>query len=351
MLKKEDDKFMKRCLELAGKAEGLTYPNPLVGAVVVNNGYIVGEGYHIKAGGPHAEVHAIRSVADKSLLEASTLYVSLEPCSHFGKTPPCTDLLIEMKIPRIVIGTIDTSSKVSGSGIKKLVSGGREVIKGVLEEECRWVNRRFFTYNEKRRPYIILKWAQSADGLIDLMRPVGSDTGPYWITGNSERVLVHRWRSQEQSILVGAGTIRTDKPALNVRDWSGNNPVRLILSGSGNLDKYIAKSETNEEIISFTYNTKTTMGNIRMVLLEKNRPASIQIAEFLYENGIQSLFIEGGAQTLTHFIETGLWDEARIFTGTRNFREGVRAPLIEGRIINRSKYGTSSLEVLVNQMD
>jgi len=351
MPKKEDDKFMKRCLELAGKAGGLTYPNPMVGAVVVYKGCIIGEGYHIKAGGPHAEVHAIGSVAEKSLLESSTLYVSLEPCSHFGKTPPCTDLVIESKIPRIVIGTIDTSGKVSGSGIKKLLSGGREVIVGVLEEECRWINRRFFTFNEKRRPYIILKWAQSADGLIDLVRPAGSDTGPYWITGKSERVLVHKWRSQEQSILVGAGTARTDRPELNVRDWAGNNPVRMILSGSGRLDKYITKNETKEEIISFTFNTKTTRGNTRMVLLEKNKPASFQIAEFLYENGIQSLFIEGGAQTLTHFIETGLWDEARIFRGTRNFVEGIKGPLIEGKIIQRSKYGTSTLEVLVNQMD
>lgn len=351
MLKKEDDKFMKRCLELAGKAEGLTYPNPMVGAVIVNNGYIIGEGYHIKAGGAHAEVHAIGSVADKSLLETSTIFVSLEPCSHFGKTPPCADLIIESKIPRIVIGTIDTSSKVSGSGIEKLVSAGREVITGVLEEECRRINRRFFTFNEKKRPYIILKWAQSADGFIDLVRPAGSDTGPYWITGNSERVLVHRWRSQEQSILIGAGTARTDKPALNVRNWSGNDPIKLILSGSGNLDKYLVENETNGTLISFTYNTKTDLGNARRVLLKMDRPASFQIAEFLYENEVQSLFIEGGAQTLNHFIETGLWDEARIFSGTKDFREGVKAPLISGKIIHSSGFGTSTLEVLVNHMD
>ncbi len=190
-------KFMRRCLELAAKAEGLTYPNPLVGALLVHNDTVIGEGYHIKAGGPHAEVIAINSVGDKSLIPHSTLYVSLEPCSHFGKTPPCSELIIRSQIPKIIVGTIDTSDKVSGKGISQLREAGREVITGVLNEECRWINRRFFTFHEKKRPYIILKWARSSDGFIDTVRTPGSVAEPNWISGKSERVLVHRWRAEE----------------------------------------------------------------------------------------------------------------------------------------------------------
>jgi len=348
MQREEDDKFMTRCLDLALKGEGMTRPNPLVGAVVVHRGEIIGEGYHIRAGGPHAEVIAIGSVSDRSLLSESVLYVSLEPCSHQGKTPPCTDLIIESGIPRIVAGTIDTSEKVSGRGIDRLRNAGRVVVTGVMEEECRWVNRRFFTFSEKKRPYITLKWAQSADGFIDTERPKGNGTGPYWISGKPERVLVHKWRSEEQAILVGATTVRTDKPALNVRLWGGNDPLKIILTGSGNLGGYLTFKQTIGTVIVFSSGKHVTEGNETVVQLEDNVPAAIIICKYLYNNGIQSIFVEGGAMVLNHFIENGLWDEARIFTGSARFERGVKAPVIKGLIKQVRDFESSRLEIFVN---
>jgi diaminohydroxyphosphoribosylaminopyrimidine deaminase/5-amino-6-(5-phosphoribosylamino)uracil reductase len=228
----EEIKFMQRCLDLAGRAEGLTYPNPLVGSVIVHQGRVIGEGYHLKAGGPHAEVLAVKSAGGSNIPLSSVLYVNLEPCSHFGRTPPCTDLIIKSGIKKVVIGTTDTSEKVSGNGIRTLIDAGTEIVKGVLEEESRWINRRFFTFHEKKRPYIILKWAESTDGFIDFKRDDTSRKRPYWITGEAERVLVHKWRSAEQSILVGATTLSADDPQLNIRAWEGVDPLRLILTSS-----------------------------------------------------------------------------------------------------------------------
>lgn len=348
MIVESQDKFMRRCIDLAGKAEGLTYPNPLVGAVLVYDDKIIGEGYHLKAGEPHAEVNAINSVTEKSLIPRSILYVSLEPCSHFGKTPPCADQILDWKIPKIVIGTTDTSNNVSGNGIRKLLNNGKEVVTGILEEECRWLNRRFFTFHEKRRPYIILKWAQSADGYIDVIRETDSSAEPHWISGKPERVLVHKWRAEEQAILVGAGTARNDNPSLNVRYWSGTDPVKLILSNSGDIDKYLTVNETNGTVIVFTGNPGHDAGNAVKVELKKDSPAAVQIARYLYDNGLQSLFIEGGAQVLSHFISTGLWDEARIFTGNVDFRRGVKAPGIKGKQISMVSFDLSRLETLIN---
>ncbi|MDQ1297394.1 MAG: diaminohydroxyphosphoribosylaminopyrimidine deaminase, partial [Bacteroidota bacterium] len=200
----DDIKFMQRCLDLAQKAEGMTRPNPMVGSVIVRGGVIIGEGYHLKAGGPHAEVVAINSVMDKSLLRSSALYVNLEPCSHFGKTPPCADLIVSSGLRKVFIGPGDTSEKISGQGIAILKKAGLEVKTGILEEKCRYINRRFFTFNEKKRPYIVLKWAQSADGFLDIERRKAVQQRPTWITGEAERVLVHKWRATEQAILVGA---------------------------------------------------------------------------------------------------------------------------------------------------
>jgi diaminohydroxyphosphoribosylaminopyrimidine deaminase / 5-amino-6-(5-phosphoribosylamino)uracil reductase len=344
-----DYKFMRRCLDLAVRAEGMTYPNPMVGAVVVYNGIIIGEGYHLSAGTPHAEVNAINSVAEKSLLRKSTLYVSLEPCSHFGKTPPCTDLIISHKIQKVVIGTIDTSKEVSGRGLRKLVKSGCEVVKGVLEEECRWINKRFFTFHEKQRPYITLKWAQSADGFIDVKRPAGSSVEPYWITGKPERVLVHKWRAAEQSILVGAGTVRNDNPGLNVRNWKGKNPVKIILSRSGQLNKYLPGNETNGTVIVFTENTESDLGKAERIILNKKIPSALQIIDYLYKSDIQSMFIEGGGEVLNHFITMGLWDEAKIFSGNSGFNEGLQAPVIKGKQLSLVDFGTSRLKVLLNE--
>jgi len=261
MRETDDNKFMGRCLELASKAEGLTYPNPMVGSVIVNEGRIVGEGFHLKAGGPHAEVNAINSVSDKAKLKYSTLYVNLEPCAHFGKTPPCADFIITHSIPRVVIGTTDTSDKVSGEGINKLKNAGCEVKTGVAEEECRRLNRRFFTFHEKKRPYITLKWAQSADCFLDILRSEDHNKGPIWITGKPERVLVHKWRASEQAILVGGGTVRVDDPKLNVREWTGPQPIKLILSSSGSINKEIAANRTNGTVIVFTHNIGVNIEN------------------------------------------------------------------------------------------
>ena len=340
----DNEKFMKRCLELASGAEGMTYPNPLVGSVIVNEGIIIGEGYHLKAGQPHAEVIAINSTVDKAKLKHSTLYVNLEPCSHFGKTPPCSDYIIANSITKIVIGTTDTSEKVAGKGIEKLRAAGCEVVTGVLEGECRMLNRRFFTYNEKRRPYITLKWAQSADGYIDITRTDDNKTGTNWISGKPERVLVHKWRATEQAILVGAETVRIDNPRLNVREWKGNDPLRIILSSSGELGSGSKASEANSRQIVFTRNTGINIPGATIVKLNDNDPASFQIAEYLYKEGIQSLFIEGGAKVLNHFIESGLWDEIRIFRGNGFFNGGVKAPLIYGIPDSVIAYSGSTLE-------
>jgi diaminohydroxyphosphoribosylaminopyrimidine deaminase/5-amino-6-(5-phosphoribosylamino)uracil reductase len=345
----DENKFMRRCLDLAVKAEGMTYPNPMVGAVIVCNGIIIGEGYHLKSGQPHAEVIAIDSVTDKSLLGQSTLYVSLEPCSHFGKTPPCTDLIISYRIPRVVIGTIDTSDKVSGRGSDDLVRAGCEVIKGAMEEECRRVNRRFFTFHEKKRPYITLKWAQSSDGYMDITRPQNSPVDPYWISGKPERVLVHRWRATEQSILVGGGTIRNDNPSLNVRYWKGNDPVKVILSRSGDLVNYLTENETNGRVIAFTQNEKRDFGKAEKVILNEKIPSAIQVIDYLYKSKIQSVLVEGGAEVLKHFIVTGLWDEARIFFGNTRFDRGLKAPEISGKLFLQEDYETSRLKVLLNE--
>jgi diaminohydroxyphosphoribosylaminopyrimidine deaminase/5-amino-6-(5-phosphoribosylamino)uracil reductase len=346
MTETDDNKFMRRCIELASGAEGMTYPNPMVGSVIVHNGNIIGEGFHLKSGESHAEVIAINSVSEKNKLKDSTLYVNLEPCSHFGKTPPCADYIIENKIPRVVIGTIDSNDRVSGRGVKKLMAAGCEVKTGFLESECRRLNRRFFSFHEKRRPYITLKWAQSADGYLDMKREPGLNPRPNWITGKPERILVHKWRAAEQAILVGAGTVRADAPRLDVREWSGANPLKLILSSSGNVRNETTIHNTDSKVIVLTHNSGAVIPDAEVVTLNKEKLSSVQIADFLYSRGIQSLFIEGGADILNHFIETGIWDEARIFTGEDFFfNDGVKAPAISGHLFSKTTFSKSTLEI------
>jgi len=345
MTETEDIKFMHRCLELASGAEGLTYPNPMVGAVIVYEGKILGEGYHVRSGEPHAEVIAIKSVSDTSKLSLSTLYVNLEPCSHFGRTPPCADYIISNKIPRIVIGSTDTSDKVSGKGIKRLLEAGCEVKAGVIEEECRRLNRRFFAFHERKRPYITLKWAQSDDGYLDIIRSEEQKSGPTWISGKPERVLVHKWRAAEQAILIGGKTLKADEPQLNVREWKGSDPLRLILSGTGSVSIDSLKQNSKAGVIVFTHNASADIPDKNRVILDKSVPSSEQIVRYLYSSGIQSLFIEGGAEVLNHFISTSLWDEARIFKGKGYFRKGVKAPSISGILSSRTVFSGSSLEI------
>lgn len=346
MTETDDNKFMRRCLELAAGAEGLTYPNPLVGSVIVHNGNIIGEGFHLKSGEAHAEVIAIRSVTEKQKLKDSTIYVNLEPCSHFGKTPPCADYIIENEIPRVVIGTIDSNNKVSGQGVRKLTEAGCEVRTGFLETECRRLNRRFFSYHEKRRPYITLKWAQSADGFLDMKREPGNDPRPNWITGKPERILVHKWRAAEQAILIGAETVRIDAPKLDVREWSGANPLKLILSSSGNITNESTIYNTDSKVIIYTHNPDAVIHGVEIVILKRDEPSSVQIAEHMYSKGIQSLFIEGGAEVLNHFLKTNMWDEARVFTGQDFFfNDGVKAPDIGGHLFSKTSFSKSTLEI------
>jgi len=350
MVQDNDIRFMRRCLDLAAKGEGMTCPNPQVGAVVVHDDVIIGEGYHIKAGGPHAEVSAVNSVTDRDLLKNAVLYVNLEPCSHYGKTPPCVDLITSSGIKKVIIGTIDTSDKVAGSGIAFLKDAGCEVVTGVLEQECRWINRRFFTFNEKKRPYIILKWAQSRDGYIDINRQSDKGKGPVWITGSAERVLVHKWRATEQAILAGAGTIRKDDPRLNVREWAGNDPLRLVLSSSGQIDGNSAIFRTNGTNIVFTHKDENEHIKGLKVKLDKNTSSARQVAGFLFNKGIQSVIVEGGREVLDHFISTGYWDEARIFYGRDDFKEGIAAPEVHGRVRSRISFSRSVLELISNEM-
>ncbi len=350
-MKREDEiKFMHRCLDLAVKAEGLTYPNPMVGSVIVYNGIIIGEGYHLKAGGPHAEVNAINSVKVKEMLKESTLFVNLEPCSHTGKTPPCVDLINSHKIPRVVIGTIDTSDKVSGKGIASLENAGCEVTAGILEDECRYLNRRFFTFHEKRRPYITLKWAQSADGYLDRIRKEGFGSGPVWITGKPERILVHIWRATEEAILVGAETVRKDNPSLNVREWKGKDPLRLILSSSGKIGNHLTMNKIPGRNVVFTNASDAVLSNAEKVILNDSETSARQITDYLFNEGIQSLMIEGGAKVTDHFISTGLWDEARIFMGDTCFGDGVKAPFAEGVAYSMTSYSCSNLRIIYKEV-
>jgi diaminohydroxyphosphoribosylaminopyrimidine deaminase / 5-amino-6-(5-phosphoribosylamino)uracil reductase len=325
--------YMKRCIELAKNGLGTTYPNPMVGSVIVHNGKIIGEGWHKKAGEPHAEVNAVNSVKDKSLLKEATIYVSLEPCSHFGKTPPCCDLIIANKIPNVVIGTIDPFAKVAGNGIKKLVESGKNVTIGILEDECNELNKRFFTFHQKKRPYIILKWAETADGFI---APISkTEKSPVWITNSYSRQLAHKWRTEEQAILVGTSTVLEDNPKLDARDFKGNNPIRIVWDKS---NKITEEFHIKNGIISTFFLTESKNLTEKQNIYYKNTIFDTLLAkrtlDILYKENIQSVIVEGGSQTLQTFIDANLWDEARVFVSENTFNEGVVAPkLPKNRIL------------------
>jgi len=348
------EKYIKRCIQLAGNALGNTYPNPMVGSVLVYKDKIIGEGWHRKAGEPHAEVHAIRSVQDENLLSKATIYVSLEPCSHYGKTPPCSDLIIASGIKKVVIGTVDTFAEVSGKGIKKLLDAGCEVRVGVLEAECKELNKRFFTYHKKQRPYIILKWAQTADGF--LAPETREEREPVWITNSYSKQLVHKWRAEEQGILIGTNTAVEDDPKLTTRLWKGANPTRIILDQHLRIPKDSALYEAKVKTIFLCgkqpdLSAEVEQKKLRNISFEEiNFSANVaeQISRVLYRNEIQSVIIEGGAKTLQTFIDANIWDEARIFTGKGYFHSGVKAPEITGKIIAEKNLGTDNLKIYRN---
>ncbi|MCW3784857.1 bifunctional diaminohydroxyphosphoribosylaminopyrimidine deaminase/5-amino-6-(5-phosphoribosylamino)uracil reductase RibD [Plebeiibacterium sediminum] len=339
----KDQLYMQRCLEIAQNGLGNTYPNPMVGSVIVHNDKIIGEGFHHKAGEPHAEVNAIHSVVDKELLKESTIYVNLEPCAHFGKTPPCSLLIKEMNIPKVVIGCTDTFSEVSGKGIKILQDAGVDVTVGVLEKESRELNKRFFTFHEKKRPYIILKWAETEDGLIDIDRTEENYGQPTWITNTLAKKLVHKWRRQEQSILVGTNTAIKDNPSLTVREWEGNDPVRILIDRTGRVPNTHHILDNSTKTIVFTGVDKENSENTDYCKISFDKDIVPQINEYLYEQNIQSIIIEGGKEILQLYIYSNYWDEARRFVGDKWFKKGTSAPKIDIAPISQDSIGNSRL--------
>ncbi len=317
------EQYMRRCIQLAGKALGFTAPNPLVGSVIVHNGVIIGEGYHRKAGEPHAEVNAINSVKNVELLKESTLYVNLEPCAHYGRTPPCSQLIIDKQIPRVVIGCVDSFSAVAGKGIEMMRSRGIEVVVGVCEEESRELNRRFFTFYEKRRPFVILKWAQSADGYIDAER--SKDKAPVWLTNDRARTMVHKQRSEEGAILIGTNTALMDNPSLNVRMWHGRQPLRVIIDRNLKL-KDLSMMSDSFPLMIINESKEGHEGSVEYAIAEFNSGFENNLLSVLYSRGIQSVVVEGGTATLQSFINHNLWDEAFVYHGLVMLNGGVKAP-------------------------
>jgi diaminohydroxyphosphoribosylaminopyrimidine deaminase/5-amino-6-(5-phosphoribosylamino)uracil reductase len=307
----------------------------MVGCVIVYKDQIIGEGFTSAYGGNHAEVNAIQAVKDKSLLPNATLYVTLEPCSHFGKTPPCSDLIIKHKIPHVVIGTMDTHSKVAGKGIEKLKASGCEVTVAVLEEACKEHHKRFFTFHNKKRPYTILKWAETEDGFI--APKTKNEQKPVWITNEISRQLVHKWRAEEQAILVGTNTVHEDNPSLTVRDWTGKNPIRVVLDRKNKLSKEYQIFNDEAETLIISENDIDFSENV-----------ASHICDYLYKKDIQSIIIEGGRQTLQTFIDENLWDEARVFIGKLTFNAGTKAPTIKGKQIQESSILGDTLKTYSN---
>lgn len=341
------EKYIKRCLQLAENGLGSTYPNPMVGSVIVYENKIIGEGWHQKAGEAHAEVNAVNSVKNPELLKKSTIYVSLEPCSHFGKTPPCSDLIIAKGIKKVVVATVDPFAEVAGRGIKKLMEAGCDVMLGVLEKEAQELNKRFFTFHNKKRPYIILKWAQTEDGFIAPLKR--EDRAPVWISNRYSKQLVHKWRAEEQSILVGTKTAIDDNPKLNTRLHAGNNPVRVVIDRSGKIpaDSAIFDGSIKTIVIAESIPKKEAKNiEYRQADFTENLPE--QIGKILFQENLQSVIIEGGLQTLQSFIDAGLWDEARVFTGNVQLKEGISAPKFQGKLISEEKIEDNLLKTYLN---
>lgn len=340
---------MERCIELAQLGAGNVSPNPMVGAVIVYEGKIIGEGYHKKYGNAHAEVNAIHAVLEcygdeaEKMLKNSTVFVSLEPCAHFGKTPPCADLIIRYGIPHVVIGSPDPFSEVNGKGISKLKNAGIRVTENILRAKCDFLNRRFFTRVRQQRPYIILKWAQTADYYF-----APEDNSQKWISSKTAKLLSHKWRSEEDAILVGKKTAATDNPQLNVREWTGRNPVRIIIDRYLDLPINLHMFDGTQETIIFNSVKTETTQNIKFLEVEDFDHYLPQLICYqLYLLDIQSLIIEGGAKTLELFINSGLWDEARIFTSSDYWNKGIKAPEISGTEIEQIKVETDQLRIIL----
>ena len=333
--------YMKRAQELANHGRGYVSPNPLVGCVIVHDGKIIGEGWHKKYGEAHAEVNAINAVDDKSLLKESTLYVNLEPCSHFGKTPPCTDLIIQHQVHKVVIANYDTNPLVGGEGIKKLRAAGINVIPDILFKEGQDLNKRFFTYMAKKRPYIILKWAETSDGFM-----ARKNNDSKWISDEYSRQLVHKWRSEEDAVLVGSGTAWHDNPNLNVRDWSGRNPVRVVIDRFLKLGSNQNLFNRSQKTICYNLVKEEAHKNLLFVRLNKENFLE-SLVQHLYSQNIQSVIVEGGAQILNSFIGKNLWDEARIFVSPQKFNSGIQSPRLSAVLQDEYKLQGDWLKIFL----
>ena len=337
---------MARAIRLAKNGLGTTYPNPMVGCVIVKNEKIIGEGYTSPYGGAHAEINAIALVKDKSELKSATLFVTLEPCSHQGKTPPCVDAILKHNITKIVIGLQDPNPLVAGAGIKKLRQAGCEVITDVMEKECREHHKRFLSFQENKRPYVILKWAETIDGFIaptDKMR--SATPNAFWITNSNSKQLVHQWRAEEQAILVGTNTVLADNPRLNVREFTGKNPLRVILDRQLKIpsDYHVLDKSTATLVLTSIANTTKYLEGVTYEVLDFSSDIVPQILKTLYQYKINSVLVEGGTKTLQSFINADLWDEARVFTGNKTFKKGIRTPIITGTLVSQMKIKTDTL--------
>ncbi len=336
-----DEKFMLRAIELARLGMGTVSPNPMVGCVIIHNNRIIGEGYHSEFGKAHAEVNAINRVYNKELLRESTIYVTLEPCAHQGKTPPCADLILLHKIPRVVIGTADPYKEVAGRGIERLRKAGCLVLDGFQQEKCIELNRRFFTFHQKKRPFVILKWAQTADGFIDIDRTAENYGQPTWITNDLSRIAVHKMRTDESAILVGTNTAKKDNPSLTVREWIGRSPIRLVIDRSAKLPTSLTLFDQQVSTVVYTSITIPDRENIEYKTIISNGNEVEQILLDLHQRGVVSLIVEGGQKLLNTFIERGLWDEARLFIGKNIFHAGVKAPVFNGNLIKSEELDDS----------
>ncbi len=339
-----DEKYMRRCLQLARNGRSNAIPNPVVGAVIVHNGKIIGEGYHSLSGREHAEVNAINSVKNQELLKDSTIYVSLEPCAHYGKTPPCAKLIIEKKIPRVVVGIQDPFAEVAGQGIKMMKDAGIVVHVGLLEEECYRINDRFFTFHTKHRPYIILKWAQTNDGFIDVLRDPENEPNAAVISNEITQIKLHKFRSQVAGIMVGTNTVLKDNPSLTVRLWKGRNPVRIFIDRQLSVPETFSLLDGKTKTIVFTSVDKgSSHPNIEYIQIDFSVNILPQLLNELYKHDIQSLLVEGGKKILDNFIQQKLWDEVRIEIADKNFGNGIPAPVLSGDIVYIDKYQDSTL--------
>ncbi|PCI00929.1 MAG: riboflavin biosynthesis protein RibD [Flavobacteriaceae bacterium] len=341
---------MQRCIQIAKNGLGQTRPNPMVGSVIVCDGEIIGEGFTSAYGGNHAEVNAINAVKNKELLKKSTIYVTLEPCAHFGKTPPCASLIIAHKIPTIVIGTVDPFSKVAGKGIQMLKDAGCTVTVGILEDACLEHHKRFLTFHGKKRPFIVLKWAETQDGFIDVERKETEleNAKPNWITNRFSRQYVHKIRAEEQAVFVGTNTVINDNPSLNVRDWSGQNPVRVILDRLLRIPLDYAVFDNKVKTLVFTEGSRKDTATTSYKKIDFSKDFVATICEVLYKENIQSVLIEGGKKTLQSFIDADIWDEAFVFVGDSKFIKGLQAPILQGTLITTVLLGKDVLKKYKN---